>query len=326
MPPPEPAGVIPPELAAEVHIGAGPLRPAFDTLRRIAAADTNCLIWGESGTGKNLFAYLAHRLGPRRDGPYIEIGCASLPDPLIETELFGYVRGAFTGAADDHDGWLLQANGGTLVFDELDSLSLAAQAKLLRVVEQGRFTPMGGRAEIVLNTRFIGLTQGEPGELVRRGVLRQELYYRLALFALGLPPLRDDPAGFPDWLVFCIRNEARRARAGEPELAPDFVRQLARHPFPGNIRELQNLVRRWVLLYPGGAVPRSELPAQPGAEAADRLRSLAEVERDHIVRVLRATGGRKGEAAKILGIHRKTLLEKRRLYGLLPRGRDGGKS
>ena len=317
MPPPEPAGVIPPELAAEVHLGAGPLRPVFDTLRRIAAADTNCLIWGESGTGKNLFAYLAHRLGPRRDGPYIEIGCASLPDPLIETELFGYVRGAFTGAADDHDGWLLQANGGTLVFDELDSLSLAAQAKLLRVVEQGRFTPMGGRAEIVLDTRFIGLTQGEPGELVRQGVLRQELYYRLALFALGLPPLRDDPAGFPDWLAFCIRTEARRARASEPELAPDFVHQLARHPFPGNVRELQNLVRRWVLLYPGAAVPRSELPAQPGAAAAaERLQSLAEVERDHIVRVLRATGGRKGEAANILGIHRKTLLEKRRLYGI----------
>ncbi len=316
MPPPEPAGVIPPELVAEMHLGTGPLRPAFDTLRRIAAADTNCLIWGESGTGKNLFACLSHRLGPRRDGPYVEIGCASLPDSLIETELFGYVRGAFTGAADDHGGWLLQANGGTLVFDELDSLSPAAQAKLLRVVEQGRFTPMGGRAEIALDTRFIGLTQGEPIELVRRGVLRQELYYRLALFTLGLPPLRSNPAGFPEWLAFCVRAEARRARAREPVLAPDFVRQLARHPFPGNVRELQNLVRRWVLLYPGEAVPRSELPVPPGAAAAPPLRSLAEVERDHIVEVLRATGNRKGEAAKVLGIHRKTLLDKRRLYGI----------
>ena len=303
---------------AAVFIGTGPLRAVLDTVSRIAASGANCFIWGESGTGKNLFAYLAHRLGPRRDGPYVELSCSSLPEALVETELFGYARGAFTGAADDHEGRLVKAHGGTLVLDELDCLSPASQAKLLRVVELGRFTPMGASTETTLRARFIGILQEPPEELVRRGVLRQELYYRLALFTVGLPPLRELAGELPALADFIARQEAARARVAPVRPGPVVLDRLARYAFPGNVRELQNLIRRWTLLQPGAVVGLDDLPAavrEPAA--AGPSPNLAEMERNHIRRVLRESNGRIGEAARILGIHRKTLLEKRKKYGLL---------
>ena len=220
----------------------------------------NCLIWGESGTGKNLFAYLIHRLGPRRDGPYVELSCSALPETLVETELFGYARGAFTGAADDHDGRLVKAHGGTLVLDELDCLSPVSQSKLLRVVELGRFTPMGAPAEATLRARYVGVLQESPGELVRRGILRQELYYRLALFTVGLPPLRELAEELPALAEFIARQEADRARVAPVRLGPAALDRLQRYAFPGNLRELQNLVRRWTLLQPGAAIGVDDLP------------------------------------------------------------------
>jgi len=313
-----PFGVPREDDLAAVFIGAGPLRTVLDSVSRVAASGANCLIWGESGTGKNLFAYLCHRLGPRRDGPYVELSCSSLPEALVETELFGYARGAFTGAADDHEGRLVKAHGGTLVLDELDCLSPASQAKLLRVVELGRFTPMGGPGETTLRARFIGVLQEPPEELVRRGVLRQELYYRLALFTVGLPPLRELAAELPAIAEFIARQEAARARVEPVRLGPAALDLLRRYAFPGNLRELQNLVRRWTLLQPGTAIGAEDLP--PGVReqtAPEAVPNLAEVERDHIRRVLRDHGGRIGESARALGIHRKTLLEKRKKYGLL---------
>jgi DNA-binding NtrC family response regulator len=313
----QPFGVPREDDLAAVFIGAGPLRAVLDTVSRIAASGANCLIWGESGTGKNLFAYLSHRLGPRRDGPYVELSCSSLPETLVETELFGYVRGAFTGAADDHEGRLVKAHGGTLVLDELDCLSPASQAKLLRVVELGRFTPMGAPAETTLHARYVGLLQESPGELVRRGILRQELYYRLALFSVGLPPLRELAAELPALADFIARQEAGRARVAPVRLGPAALDRLQRYAFPGNLRELQNLFRRWTLLQPGAVVGVEDLPAAVREQAAPGTApNLAEVERDHILRVLRDHGGRIGEAAGVLGIHRKTLLEKRKKYGL----------
>lgn len=313
-----PFGVPREDDLAAVFIGNGPLRAVLDTVSRIAASGSNCLIWGESGTGKNLFAYLSHRLGPRRDGPYVELSCSSLPEALVETELFGYVRGAFTGAADDHEGRLVKAHGGTLVLDELDCLSPASQAKLLRVVELGRFTPMGAPAETTFQACFVGILQEPPEELVRRGVLRQELYYRLALFTVGLPPLRELAAELPALAEFVALQEAARARVAPVRLGPVALERLRRYAFPGNLRELQNLIRRWTLLQPGASIGLDDLPAALREQAAPAaVPDLAEVEREHICRVLRDTGGRIGEAARVLGIHRKTLLEKRKKYGLL---------
>jgi len=306
-----------PELTEEIFLGSPLLAGTLSILRKIAAADVHFLIWGESGSGKNLFAYLAHRLGPRRDGPYVEISCSSLPDLLVESELFGYVRGAFTGAASNHPGRLGQADQGTLVLDELDCLSPAAQAKLLRVVELGRYTPMGGQVEQNLRIRCIGLTQSEPTGLVSRGLRREDLFYRLAHFTLALPPLRTYLDRLPELTAFLAGSEARRHRTAPIRVTPEALRIMARHPFPGNVRELMNLVRRWTLLHPGAAISPAEVPPELQPEAAPAaLKTLAEVEREHILRALREAGGHKGEAARQLGIHRKTLLEKRKRYGL----------
>ena len=308
---------IPPELTGQIFLADPLLADTLSLLRKIAQADVHCLIWGESGSGKNLFAYLSHCLGPRRDGPYVEISCSALPDLLVESELFGYVRGAFTGAAADHPGRLGQADQGTLVLDELDCLSPAAQAKLLRVVELGRFTPMGGQVEKILRIRCVGLTQADPSVLVSRGVLREDLFYRLALFSLEVPPLRAYLSRLPELAAFLAVNEARRHRAEPVRIAPETLQAMSSHPFPGNVRELLNVIRRWTLLYPGASISPAEIPPELRPDMPPpALRTLAEVEREHIRRALAQAGGRKGEAARLLGIHRKTLLEKRKRYGL----------
>lgn len=301
----------------EIYTGEGPLNAVLQTLGKLSAADANLLLWGESGTGKNLFAYLSHRLSPRRDGPHVEISCAALPASLVETELFGYNRGAFTGAADDHAGRLIQAQLGTLVLDELESLSLESQAKLLRVVETGRFVPLGGHEEIRLAARFIGLTQSDPEKLVEQGILRKELYFRLAVFTVGLPPLRQWRGNLAGLLDFVAREEAVRFRVDPVTISAEVTACLARHPFPGNFREVQNLVRQWTLLRSGETITLADIPpvVRTAAEGPE-WKTLERMEREYIEQVLAFTGGKKSEAAHILGIHRKTLLEKRKHYGM----------
>lgn len=293
----------------------GGMEEAVALVARVAEAGSSCILWGESGTGKNLFSCLCHLLGPSKDGPYAEIGCASLPESLVESELFGYVRGAFTGASDDHPGRLRQADGGTLVLDELDSLPPSAQAKILRVVETGRCTPMGGLAPVEIRARFVGLTLEDPRTLVADGRLRADLFYRLAVFSIELPPVRRRLGHFEALADFVVQSEARRLKAPPVQLSDRVRARLSRLPFLGNVRELQNMVRRWTFLKPGQPVSESDLP-----ETADRCqpvpKRLDEVEREAIRQALSFTGGRLGEAAAILGIHRKTLLEKRKRYGI----------
>lgn len=286
------------------------------TLAKAAAAGAPCLIWGENGVGKNFYAWLYHRLGPRRDGPYEEISCAALPETLLETELFGYARGAYTGAEKDHPGRLVQADGGTLVLDELDSLAPASQAKLLRVVETGEFTPLGSERKSRVDARFIGLLQVPPEALVTDNRLRRDLFYRMSLFALEVPPLRRRRDEIPALVEAFARREAAAHRVEAVRLSPEALERLAEHPFPGNLRELRNLVRRWTLLQPGETVSPRDLPPVGAGSAETAIQSLAEVEAEHIRHVLAAVGGRVGEAARLLGIHRKTLLEKRKRYNL----------
>lgn len=314
---PEPGA--PPLNAAveEACFMGGPMADVTHILRKISLTGASFIIWGESGTGKNLFAYLAHRLSPRHDGPYAEISCSALPESLVETELFGYVRGAFTGAAADHAGRLIQADKGTLVLDELDHLSPAGQAKLLRVVETGRFSPIGSQTVIRLDTRFIGITQQNPEILVQKGLLRPDLYYRISLFSVGLPPLREATKSLAELTDFLANDEARRLQREAIQVTPSVLARLSRHDFPGNIRELRNLIRRWTLLKPGKPVTVDDLPGSGTSPAGPATwPTLQELEREHIRKTLALTGGRKTEAARLLGIHRKTLLEKRKLYDL----------
>ena len=286
-------------------------------LAKAAASGAPCLLWGESGVGKNCFAWLYHRLSPYHDGPCEELSCAALPDSLLETELFGYVRGAYTGADKNHPGRIRRADGGTLVLDELESLSPAAQAKLLRVVETGEFTPLGGERQVKVNTRVIGLLQRSPELLVAENRLRGDLYYRMSLFSLEVPPLRKRSSEIPAFLLYFLRNEAARLKAAPPRPTPPVLAALQAYAFPGNLRELRNMARRWAMLRPGQDIRPEDLPV-PAAGASPRpaIRTLAEVEKEQIRLALETTGGRKSEAARLLGIHRKTLLEKRKLYGL----------
>lgn len=286
------------------------------TLTKAAAAGAPCLIWGENGVGKNFYAWLYHRLGPRRDGPYEEISCAALPETLLETELFGYARGAYTGAEKDHPGRLVQADGGTLVLDELDSLAPASQAKLLRVVETGEFTPLGSERKSRVDARFIGLLQVPPEALVTDNRLRRDLFYRMSLFSLEVPPLRRRRNEIPALVEVFARREAAAHRVEPVRISPEALEKLAELPFPGNLRELRNLIRRWTLLHPGETISPRDLPPTSAEAVEEAILTLAEMEAGHIRHVLAAAGGRVGEAARLLGIHRKTLLEKRKRYNL----------
>jgi len=301
----------------EILFREGPGGKIYTILEKISAADANLLIWGESGTGKNLFAYLAHCLGPRKYGPFLEISCSALPESLVETELFGYARGAFTGAAESHDGRLIKANEGTLVLDELDSLSQFSQAKLLRVVETGCFTPIGSQTEAALDLRVIGLTQENPEILVKKGILRKDLYYRLSLFSIGLPRLREYSREFIQLIDFFITQEAARLKKPSIRLSSEVERTLRKYPFPGNFRELQNLIRRWTLLQTGQVIKADDVPDHITDHiSASSWKTLKELEKEYIRQVLDFTKGKKSKTAEILGIHRKTLLEKRKLYDL----------
>ncbi len=287
----------------------------LEQARKVAQAPSTVLIIGESGTGKDLLAALIHYLGPNAGEPLVKIDCASLPAELMESELFGYERGAFTGAVQRKLGRLEMAGAGTLVLDEIAALTPAMQAKLLRVIEEKRFHRLGGSADQQVAARIVALTNSDLEEEVRRGSFRQDLYYRLNVVPLRLRPLRERPAD--------IRPLARRLLAqlcevhGMPEkrISAAALAALEQHPFPGNIRELRNLLER-ALVHSGPAELRpADLGLQPTGRAAAR-KSLAEMERDYIAEVLDAVHGRKSKAAAVLGISRKNLLEKRKRYKL----------
>ncbi len=316
---PSPADGLPPppEALAPEWCRTPTLEALAGILAKAAASGAPCLIWGESGVGKNCFAWLYHILSPHHDGPCEELSCASLPDSLLETELFGYVRGAYTGADKNHPGRIRRADGGTLVLDELESLSPSAQAKLLRVVETGEFTPLGSERQARVDARFIGLLQRSPEILVAENRLRGDLYYRMSLFSLEVPPLRKRRAEIPVFLHYFLRNEAARLKTAPPRPTPPALAALQAYAFPGNLRELRNMARRWTMLRPGLDVRPEDLPfPSAGVTPSPAVRKLADVEEEQIRLALEASGGRKSEAARLLGIHRKTLLEKRKRYGL----------
>jgi DNA-binding NtrC family response regulator len=294
--------------------------------QRIAAiADTDCavLITGESGTGKDLVARNLHERSSRRDGPFVAVNCAAFPDTLLEAELFGHERGAFTGAARRRDGRLKAAHRGTLFLDELVELSPAAQAKLLRVLEEGVFTPLGTNTSVQVDVRVLSATNGDLKQLVQQGRFREDLFYRVKVFHIDVPPLRERRADLPLLMeFFCHRYNG----AGTPRLSPRAWAAFANHTWPGNVRELQHALKHALVLAAGGEIQLEHLPDEIRGGAGDRpsdtgaLRPLAdavrEFEREYLLRALRVTGGSRGQAAKLLGISRKALWAKLRRYGV----------
>ena len=303
----------------------------LELARKVAAAPATLLITGESGSGKDHLARLVHELGPRRDAPFLKIDCASLPPQLVESELFGHERGAFTGAVERKLGRFELGGNGSIVLDEVAALSPGAQGKLLRVLQERTFERLGGTETLRIEARLIALTNVDLPAAVKSGSFREDLYFRLNVLSLAVPPLRErraDILPLADHLLSTIRAVHSRPQA---QLSDSARRMLAAYSWPGNVRELRNALERAVvfssvgssatsdnsdLLEPGN-FPESVRAAAPGAVSpAAGFRSLEEVEREVIAATLEATHYQISRSAEALGISRKTLLEKRKKYGL----------
>jgi two-component system response regulator AtoC len=301
-------------------IAADPASQAvLELARKVADTSTTLLITGESGTGKDHLARLIHEIGPRRDAPFLKIDCASLPQELVESELFGHERGAFTGAIERKLGRLEMAGSGTIVLDEVAALSAATQTKLLRVLEERQFERLGGTETITIAARLIALTNSDLARLVSEGQFREDLFFRLSVLTIRVPALRERPADIQPLSDALLERAARvHARPGVVFAEP-VRRMLATYSWPGNVRELKNAIERAIVFSSGptlvpGDFPESVRSADSGLVGA--LRSLEEVERDAIRATLEATRYKISKSAQILGISRKTLLDKRKKYGL----------
>ncbi len=306
---------------AAIWVAADPKSERLlEQAKKVAAGGSTVLIRGESGTGKDLLASLIHYLGPGRNEPLVKIDCASLPLELVESELFGYERGAFTGATGSKRGRLETAGAGTIVLDEIAALTLPMQAKVLRVIEEKCFERLGGTHTIAVEARIIALTNLDLELAVARGSFRQDLFYRLNVIPLLVEPLRERPADVRPLALHLLAQLAEVHRRPELRLSPAALAALDQYDFPGNIRELRNLLERAVVYAFGPEIRPEDLPAQVrdrGRQAGKPAQlTLREVERAHIAEVLDFTRGRKSKAAAILGISRKALLEKRKRYGL----------
>src|SRR5688500_539482 len=303
----------------------------FEWIRTAAKSDISVLILGPTGSGKELVARMIHELSRRGQERFQAVNCAALPDTLFESEIFGYEKGAFTGAHDRKPGRLELANGGTLFLDEIGDLSLVAQAKLLRVLEDRRFERLGGQKPVHVDFRLISATNRPLDLFVRDSRFREDLYYRVNAFAIRLPSLRERPVDIP---VLANRFLARFcASSGLPldakTFSPEAIGVLLAYHWPGNIRELASTVSRATLSAPGRAIRAADIEflhghAMPRAEESScRLPSLRDSERAHIIRVLEATEWNKLEAAKVLDISRGTLYRKIEEYGLEPAAGSG---
>jgi DNA-binding NtrC family response regulator len=303
----------------------------LELAKKVAIAPTTLLIAGESGTGKDHLARLVHELGPRRDAPHLKIDCASLPPQLVESELFGHERGAFTGAVERKLGRFELGGSGTIVLDEVAALSPGPQGKLLRILQERTFERLGGTETLRIEARLIALTNVDLPAAVKEGSFREDLFFRLNVLTLTVPPLRErraDILPLADHLLVTLR--AIHGRPGM-QLSDSARRMLAAYSWPGNIRELRNALERAIVFSPvgdAGTAPgndtlrpenfpdsvRAAAPGAPGPIAG--LRSLEEVEREVIAATLEATHYQISRSAEALGISRKTLLEKRKKYGL----------
>jgi DNA-binding NtrC family response regulator len=291
------------------------------TVERVAPSDVPILITGESGAGKEVIADLIHALSPRNKAKIIKINCAALPRELIESELFGSVKGAFTGAHTDREGLFRQAEGGTLFLDEISEMPIDTQSKLLRVLQDQEVRPVGGKVTYKTNCRLVAATNRQPEEAIRDGKLREDLFYRISAISVHLPPLRERREDIMPLANAFLKKFASQANRPIKGYSPSAIERLTSFDWPGNVRQLQNEVQRAVLLSEGEEVDATDLSISKartiGDEAQDTNFTLLEgVERNAIVQMLKETGGNKLETAKRLGIGRQTLYNKIKAYGI----------
>ena len=305
-----------------------PMRQLVDIVERVAPSDTVVLVTGESGTGKELVARALHRRSLRRDGPFVAVNCAALPEPLLESELFGHAKGAFTDAKADHKGLFVQASKGTLFLDEIGELPLALQPKLLRALQERSIRPLGAKGEVSFDARIVAATNRDLESEVEQGRFREDLFYRIHVIEVATPPLR---VRGNDILLLAQHFIGQFAAvSGKPlkGLLATVADRLLAYPWPGNVRELQNCIERAVTLSRYSEITVDDLPKK--VRDYDRSQDvltvddpndfvpMEEIERRYITRVFDATKRNKSLAAKLLGFNRKTLYRKLRQYGVIP--------
>ena len=299
----------------EIFAQSEAMQEAVGLAERVAATDANVLVTGESGVGKDALAFYIHSRSARATQPFVKIDCATLPAELLEAELFGYERGAFTSATDAKPGRLEAAHKGTVVLDEIAYLSNDSQAKLLRVIETREFERLGGRQTIKVDARLLALTNVDLTQAVARQNFRADLFYRLNVVHIQVPPLRERIADLPELSAAFVRTYAAKHGREISSIAPAAVALLSEYDFPGNVRELANTIERAVIFATGKQIEVADLPAAIRAAVSaqrqdQRPRSLAEVEAEYLQETLATTGGNKTAAARILGISRKNLYER----------------
>jgi DNA-binding NtrC family response regulator len=297
------------------------MRRVLCEAERAAPSSASVMIVGESGSGKEVVARTIHELSPRADGPYIAVNCAALPETLMESELFGHERGAFTGADRRREGCFELANGGTLLLDEIAEMKIELQAKLLRVLEDQKVRRVGGSVEIPLDVRVLAASNRDLETAMRENRLRQDLYYRLNVFTIEVPPLRKRLEDLPSLLEHFVREFADENQKDVRGFDLECLDALKRYEWPGNVRELRNIVERAVVVTNGPLIGMSDLPSEithkRSAQPAVELKvgkSLEQIERELILRTLETVGGNKPRAAEILGISLKTLYNRLEKY------------
>lgn len=303
-----------------------PMRRLKSELARAAGSDSRILIVGENGTGKELVARRAHLLSPRAAQPFIEVNCAAIPEELIESELFGHVKGSFTGASNDRAGRFEQADGGTLFLDEIADMSIKTQAKVLRVLQEQRFERVGGTSSIQVDVRVIAATNKHLEEEIREGRFREDLYFRLAVIPLEVPPLRERHGDIPRLVEHFLARYGREIGRRPKRIGERAMTALADFEWPGNVRELRNFVERMQIMVPGETVSLRDLPPQMRQENTDRIRILldessftlkearATFEKRMIERRLESMAGNVSRTAESLGIERSHLYRKIKAY------------
>ncbi len=307
-----------------------PMKALRQQLALAAPTQGRVLIYGESGTGKELVAHALHLMSPRAENPFVEVNCAAIPEELIESELFGHVKGSFTGALEDKVGKFEQADGGTLFLDEVGDMSLRTQSKVLRVIEEQRFTPIGSGKAVTVDVRAIAATNKNLEEEIQKGNFREDLFYRLNVIPFDVPPLREHPEDILSLVDYFLGGFAR-AYGRRPKRLSESAREvLLRYRWPGNVRELKNLIERLVIMVPGEQIERRHLPPHVSADHAHATGSSggktggfpslqearAAYERDYILRKLAENQGNVSRAAEALGLDRSHLYRKMRSLGI----------
>ncbi len=304
------------------------MRRVLELAERAARSDATVLITGESGTGKERLARYIHERSPRRGGPFVAINCSALPEPLLESELFGHKRGAFTGASEDTRGLVEAAEGGTLFLDEIGDTSPALQVRLLRALQERAVRPVGSTRDVAVDVRIVAATNRDLEALVAEKAFRRDLYYRLRVLPLEVPPLRERPEDLLPLARVFIARTCKENSCGPCALSSQVLDLLLAHDWPGNVRELENAVERAVILAENQPAIRVEdLPPEirrrragadrrKAAGAPADIPTLAEIEKRHVLDTLQRLGGNRKETAKILGIGENTLHRRLRSYGV----------